>query len=71
MAQQAETTAYLPTPQLRFQEQKSPKSGTQHNFPERISKRIPTFMKKIPLPDFMGKTQGNPHCAPLLPIPRS
>ena len=37
---------YLPTPKLRFQEQISPKSGTQHNFLKHISKRIPTLMKK-------------------------
>ena len=30
---------------LHFQEQKSLKSGTQHDFPEHISKRIPTLMK--------------------------
>ena len=37
--------AYMPTPKLHFQEQKSPKSGTQYNFQEHISKYIPTFMK--------------------------
>ena len=37
--------AYMPTPKLRFQEQKSLKSRTHHNFPKHISKCIPTFMK--------------------------
>ena len=59
-----------PTPKLRFQKQKSPKSGTQHNFPHHISKHIPTLIKKIWLSDFTGKSQGNVHCAPPL-IPRS
>ena len=36
---------YMPTPKLCSQEQKSPKSRTQNNFPEHISKCIPTFMK--------------------------
>ena len=39
------TGPYMPTQKLRFQEQKSPKSRTQYNFPEHISKCIPTFMK--------------------------
>ena len=56
---------------MHFQEQKSPKSGTQHNFPEHINKHIPTLKKKIWLPDFTGKSQGNQHCAPPLPIPHS
>ena len=41
----AHRIAYTPTPKLHFQEQKSPKSGTQYNFQEHISKYIPTFMK--------------------------
>ena len=53
------TDAYMPTPKLHFQEQKSPKSRTQYHFQEHISKCIPTFMKTIQLPDFMGKSQGN------------
>ena len=32
-------------PKIAFSGTKSPKSGTQHNFPEPISKYIPTFMK--------------------------
>ena len=42
-------THYLLTihayPKIAFHEQKSPKSGTQHNFQEHINKLIPTFMK--------------------------
>ena len=49
----------MPTPKVRFQEQKSPKSGTQYNFQEHISNHIPTFMKQIRLPDFTGKSQRN------------
>ena len=45
LIQVCDMKTYMPTPKLRFQEQKSPKSGTQHNFPEHISKCIPTFMK--------------------------
>ena len=37
--------SYTSTQKLHFQEQKSPKYGLQHNFPELISKHISTFMK--------------------------
>ena len=36
----------MPTPKLRFQEQKAPKSGRQYNFQEHTSKHIPTFINK-------------------------
>ena len=54
--------SYMPTQKLHFQEQKSPKYGTQYNFQEHISKRIPRFyeiMKSIWLPDFTEKSHGN------------
>ena len=38
-------SAYMPTPKLHFQEQKSPKSRTQHNFLEHISQCIPTLIE--------------------------
>ena len=37
----------MPTPKLRFQEQKSPKSGTQHNFPEHTTASVsPHYLNK-------------------------
>ena len=37
---------YMPTPKLGFQEQKSPKSRTQHNF-RNTSANLPDFYRKI------------------------
>ena len=60
---------YLPTPKLRFQEQKLPKSGTQHNFLEHISKHFPAFMTGYQI--LWENHRAILQCAPPLPILRS
>ena len=50
--------AYMPIMKLHFQEPKSPKSGTWHNFQEGTSANVSLHL--WPVPDFMENSQGNP-----------
>ena len=55
---QLQTYTYMPSPNCIFRNQKSPKSGTHHNFQKHICRRISTF--KNPSIRFHGKITG--HC---------
>ena len=60
----------MPTKKLHFQQQKPPKSGTKHNYPEHFRKCILTFMKQSRLPVYR-KVTGQSYIVKCLLIPQS